>query len=68
MEWAEALDKWSEAQALGEAADGGGFYVSATPRAGKLSAALCLAPRPRPGQRDRPKERMFQVYRCGTCH
>ncbi|XP_047538604.1 protein strawberry notch isoform X3 [Vanessa atalanta] len=67
MEWSEALDKWSQTEALGEATEGDGFYVSAAARGGKLSAVLCLAQRARrERERERAKERMFQVYRPNT--
>ncbi|XP_045770703.1 protein strawberry notch-like isoform X1 [Maniola jurtina] len=64
LEWSAALEKLSEASSPEE-----GFYLSSTPRNGKLTAVLCLAHTPaRPERRDRlaKKERMFQIYKANT--
>ncbi|XP_039751873.1 protein strawberry notch isoform X2 [Pararge aegeria] len=64
LEWSVALEKLSAGGSAEE-----GFYVSRTPRNGKLTAVLCLAHTPaRPERRDRlaKKERMFQIYKANT--
>ncbi|XP_023944844.2 protein strawberry notch isoform X2 [Bicyclus anynana] len=66
LEWSLALEKLSEASSAEE-----GFYVSRTPRNGKLTAVLCLAAAPARAERrerDRPakKERMFHVHKPNT--